>query len=246
MMRPKIKMNGNLTKAERRKLLKQHQRYVALYYFVLGLTIGLALLLGLFFYGSQGPKENFIRDMFKGEEIDELSNYLSKLENESVRLKEELERTQELIKIDRETRAGMTLLINNLESENARLKEDLAFFEGFVPGSAQTGITLRRLQVTKDAIPNQYRYKALVLQGASKPTVDMDVQILVTVSRNNELDTLVFPDDSEADNAIYKVELKRFARVNGTFKIPDETKLEKVEVRLSASGSIRAQTTLKL
>lgn len=246
MMRPRIKMNGNLSKAERLKLLRQHQRYVALYYFVMGLTIGLTLLLVLFFYGTQGPKENFIRDLFTVEEIDELSSYVNKIEEESVRLKEELERTRELTKIDEETRAGMTLLINNLESENAKLKEDLAFFEGFVPGSAQTGITLRRLQVIKDTVPKQYRYKALVLQGESKPTINLDVQVLITVSRNNELKTIVLPDESQTDNKMYKVELKRFARVNGTFKIPDGTKLEKVEVRLSASGSIRAQTALKL
>ncbi|MDX1670521.1 MAG: hypothetical protein R3194_13950, partial [Limnobacter sp.] len=138
MMKPKIKMSGKLSKPERLKLLKQHQRYVALYYFVMGLTLGLSILLGLFLYGTQGPQNNFLRDMFKVEEIDQLSAYLSKLEKESTRLRDELERNQELIKIDRETRAGMTLLINNLESENARLKEDLAFFEGFVPSSVQS------------------------------------------------------------------------------------------------------------
>lgn len=240
-------MNTPITsRTERIRNFRRQQRDRALFFFLLGVTLASITFVSIGLYGIHGPEDNGLRGLFNTREIKDLTEYLANLEEEAKTVKDELGRTQELVKLDRETRSKMTLLINNLESENARLKEDLAFFEGFVPGSLKGGIALKRLQVTKDAVPNQFRYKALLIQGSKNPTVTLNVQVLVTTEKNNKTDMMVLPTADTMMDPRFTVELNRFARVSGAFKIPEGSKVESVEIRLLESGTIRAQSTIKL
>eukprot|EP01030_Chromulinospumella_sphaerica_P013087 gene13087-12866_t len=84
-----------------------------------------------------GPEDNAIQKLFSTQEIEVLNDQLTELQTKTVELQDEISRTNELVKLDKEARSKLNLLITNLESENAKLKEDLAFFEGFIPGSLQ-------------------------------------------------------------------------------------------------------------
>ena len=193
-----------------------------------------------------GPADNAIQKLFSTQEIEVLNEQLAELQTKTTELQDEISRTNELVKLDKEARSKLTLLITNLESENAKLKEDLAFFEGFIPGSLQGAISLKRLQVNKDTVPDQYRYKALVIQGSQRPEVTLNVQVLIKVLNKGESSVIVLPNAETSEDPQFKIKLTRFSRVSGMFSLPEGSRLQSVEMRILEAGAIRAQSTIKL
>ena len=238
-------MNPKKTHHSRRTLLpgvRKSSRFA----FAYGLLLGLSLLTACAAFAVWGPQGNIIQGLFSTQEITLLNEQVTELQARTAALQDEVSRSNELIKLDKEARSTLNLLIANLESENARLKEDLAFFEGFIPGSLQGGISLKRLQVSKDTIPDQYRYKALVIQGSERPEVSLSVQVLIKVLSKGQSSVIVLPGTGDMDDPKFKIRLTRFSRISGMFSLPEGSKLQSVEMRILEAGAIRAQSTIKL
>lgn len=219
--------------------------------YIVALFIGITIGVGLSYWGvwisaQSTDSNNPIRKMFNTAENDFLVQRLTILEEDTNALLSELNRTRELIKLDKHARTKLTLLVNNLEAENARLKEDLAFYKDFVPGPSNQEVTLRRLEVVRDSVPNQYRYRALIVQGQKNPTIHLKIQVLVQYLVEGQPEMLVLPVDEQKSNKRFNIELKRFARIDGFFEIPEGARLDQVEVRLLDSGNIKARTSVKL
>lgn len=238
-------MNPKKTHHSRRTLLPGVQRS-SRFAFAYGLLLGLSILGGCAAIALWGPEDNAIQKLFSTQEIEVLNEQLAQLKSKTTDLQEEISRTNELVKLDREARSKLNLLITNLESENAKLKEDLAFFEGFIPGSLQGAISLKRLQVNKDTVPDQYRYKALVIQGSQRPEVTLNVQVLIKVLNKGESSVIVLPNSDTSEDPQFTIKLTRFSRVSGVFSLPEGSKLQSVEMRILDAGAIRAQSTIKL
>ena len=238
-------MNPKKTHHSRRTLLPEVRR-LSRFAFAYGLLVGLLILASCAAFALWGPKDNVIQQLFSTQEIAELNRQLNTLQSTNLQLQEDISRTNELVKLDKDALGKLNLLITNLESENARLKEDLAFFEGFIPGSLQGAISLKRLQVTKDTIPNQYRYKALVIQGSQRPEVTLNVQVLIKVLINDGSSVIVLPTAETSEEPQFKIKLTRFSRIAGTFSLPEGSKLQSVEIRILEEGAIRAQSSIKL
>lgn len=237
-------MNSKKTHHSRRTLLPGVRRSSRLA-FAYGLLLGLSVLVACAAFAVWGPQGNVIQGLFSTQEIALLNEQVSELRAKTADLEDEVSRSNELIKLDKEARSTLNLLITNLESENATLKEDLAFFEGFIPGSLQGGISLKRLQVTKDTFPGQYRYKALVIQGSERPEVNLDVQVLIKVLSEGQSSVIVLPGSGDLNDPQFKIKLTRFSRVSGMFSLPDNSKLQSVEMRILEAGAIRAQSAIK-
>lgn len=238
-------MNPKKTHHSRRTLLpgvKRSSRFA----FAYGLLLGLFILGACAAYALWGPKDNVIQGLFSTQEIEVLNDQLAELQTKAIEMQDEISRTNELVKLDKEARSKLNLLISNLESENAKLKEDLAFFEGFIPGSLQGAISLKRLQVNRDTIPGQYRYKALVIQGSQRPEITLNVQVLIKVLNKEGSSVIVLPDAESSDDPQFKIKLTRFSRVSGMFSLPEDSKLQSIEMRILDAGAIRAQSTIKL
>lgn len=238
-------MNPKKTHHSRRTLLPGVQRS-SRFAFAYGLLLGLLLLAGSAAFALWGPKDNFIQKLFSTQEIAVLTDQLAELQAKELELQDEIARTNELVKLDKEALGKLSLLITNLESENAKLKEDLAFFEGFIPGSLQGAISLKRLQVNEDTIPDQYRYKALVIQGSQRPEITLNVQVLIKVLNKEVSNVIVLPGAEASEDPQFKIKLTRFSRVSGTFSLPEGSQLQSVEMRILDAGAIRAQSTIKL
>lgn len=238
-------MNPKKNHHSRRTLLPGVQRSSRLAFFY-GLTIGLLVLAGAVLFVVLGPKDSPIHQAFSSQEVDLLNTQLAQLQAQTTELQDNMARTNELIKLDKEALAKLGLLISNLETENAKLKEDLAFFEGFVPGSQQDAISLRRLQVNKDTVPGQYSYKALVIQGSQRPEVSLNVQLLIKVLNKQGSSVIVLPNADTSRDPRFNIKLTRFSRVGGTFLLPQDSRLVSVEMRILEAGIIRAQSAIKL
>lgn len=214
--------------------------------FGFGLGLGLLLMLLAATFAIFGPENNAVQRFFSNQELSLLHSEIETLRKETLLLKDDLSRAEELQKLDREERSKLTLLINNLEAENGRLKEDLAFFEGFIPGSIEGIVSLKRLQVLRDTIPDQYRYRALLIQGSQSPPVNLEVQLLIKILNKDKADVIVLPSTDNANDPQYQIRLTRFSRVAGVFTLPSGSKLQSVELRILDNGVIRASSTTKL
>lgn len=237
-------MNPKKTHHSRRTLLPGVRRS-SRFAFAYGLLLGLSVLVACTAFAVWGPQGNVIQGLFSTQEIALLNEQVIELRAKTADLEDEVSRSNELIKLDKEARSTLNLLITNLESENAKLKEDLAFFEGFIPGSLQGGISLKRLQVTKDTFPGQYRYKALVIQGSERPEVNLDVQVLIKVLSKGQSSVIVLPGSGDLNDPQFKIKLTRFSRVSGMFSLPEDSKPQSVEMRILEAGAIRAQSAIK-
>lgn len=238
-------MNPKKTHHSRRTRLPGVQRS-ARFAFAYGLLLGLSVFGLCAAFAVWGPDDNFIQTQLKHQETTQTDDHLKQLESETTSLQEELARTEELIKLDKEALSKLNLLIDNLEQENAKLKEDLAFFEGFMPGSMQGAISLKRLQVIEDTVPDQYSYRALVMQGSQHPEVNLNVQVLIKVLNKEGSSVIVLPKTRSSDDPQFKIKLTRVSRVAGVFSVPEGSKLQSVEMRILQAGAIRAQSTVKL
>lgn len=211
-----------------------------------GFGLGLWVSIAIGLYAYFGAEDNPIRMSLRSQDHIELHTEVENLRAENKALKEDLDRAQALADLDKEAKSKLGTLINNLESENGKLKQDLAFFETFVPSSDTNVVNLKRLQVSKDVLPNQFRYKALVIQGSDKPPVRLDVQIVVKLVQSGKPLVMVLPGAAHANDPQFKLELKRFARLDGLFVIPTNAKLLGVEIRLQEDGAIKASASIKL
>ena len=211
-----------------------------------GFGLGLWVSIAVGLYGYFGAEDNLIRMSLRSQDHIELHTEVENLRAENKAIKEDLDRAQALADLDKEAKTKLGVLINNLEAENGKLKQDLAFFETFVPSSDNNLVNLKRLQVTKDLLPNQFRYKALVIQGSDKPPVKLDVQIVVKLIQAGKALVMVLPGASNAHDPQFKIDLKRFARLDGLFVVPANSKLISVEVRLQEEGAIKASASIKL
>jgi hypothetical protein len=157
-----------------------------------------------------------------------------------------VQQPKELHKLDQEENKKLNLLVSNLEAENAKLKEDLAFFEGFIPGNTDSPISLKRLQVSPDSIPNQYRYRALLIQGDQSHTLQLKVQLLIKVLNKDKPAVIVLPSTDKTKDAQFQIQLTRVSQVAGVFSVPEGCKLQSVELRILDGGTIRTSSTTKL
>lgn len=211
--------------------------------FGLGLLVGLLPCIALCIYAVWGPYDNGVRQFFLSVSSHGVSGHLNR-PNASNPF-EDVARLKDLQKLDQEENNKLHTLINNLEAENAKLKEELSFFEGFIPGSENSVISLKRLQITQDSVPNQYRYRALLIQGDRNPSRALKVQLLIKVLNKDKAAVIVLPSAESSQEPQFNIQLTRFARVAGMFSIPSDSQLQSVELRILDGKTIRATSVTK-
>jgi hypothetical protein len=123
-----------------------------------------------------------------------------------IRLRQELaaqvQSTDSRVQIEKSTAERLTLQVRSLEQENAKLKSDLAYMEGLLPSSGAaagvtTGLSLRQFEVKADAMPGQFRYRALAFQGGREQREFSGTTQLVVVGVGGKVATLTLPADGD-------------------------------------------------
>lgn len=188
---------------------------------------------------------------FAGFHIESSAQELAELRDHVRRLSDELERTSKIadssdsrLKIESTTLDRLATQIKSLEEENTHLKADLAMFENLA-GNDQgpPGLEIVRLQVMPAGDQGQYRFRMLVAQKGNARDFKGNVQLAVSLARGGQTAIMEFPGKS-GNPTQYLMSVRRFGRLEGLFRIPDDSRIKQVEARLLEAGLVKAVNTV--
>jgi hypothetical protein len=155
------------------------------------------------------------------------------------------------LSIERTAQQKLAQQIRALESDNARLREELAIFEKMLSADDKgvAPLSIQRFKVEPELIPGEYRYHLLVLAaGPRRADFQGRFELLVGLSEDGRNAMITIPEPAESVPQGFRIGIKHFQRVEGTFRVGAKARVETVQVRIYEAGSTqpRAMRTAKL
>jgi hypothetical protein len=138
--------------------------------------------------------------------------------------------------------------ISALEEENSRLKADLATFESLAGGqTGNSGLAISRLQILP-AGAGQYRYSLLLAHTGDKKDKEFNgmIQLAAIVQRGKETVMIQIPAANDPATSQYRVSFRHFRRLEGSFMVPGDALIKRVEARLLQDGVVKASQSVSL
>jgi hypothetical protein len=216
---------------------------------VAAVVLGSALALAGWIYDAGRRIAGFDRSESQNE-INYLRDKVANLESEVARLRSLANTSESHLQIDRATVQRLTEQVRVLEEEKNQLKENLAVFENLAAGGGNSsGPSLGRLRIEPDATPGKYRYRVLAsMQGAAaKHEFKGTLQFQVTVQEaSGRSAIIVLPRPGDPDVASFSVSFRAFRSLEGTFRLPADATIKRVEARLMHDGAILASQSVSL
>ncbi len=220
------------------------QTHVAWYWRMLGLVVVLScsFALAAWMYDAGRRFAGFDSSLAE-QELSQLRESVGKLTTESTALRANVNASESKLQIERAAQTQLGKQVKVLEEENARLKEDLAFFENLIPSEhGDNTLLINRFRVDPGALPGEFRYRLLLLQGGrrDKP-FQGSLQLLLTLQEGGKDAIITLPEEGAAP--AYKISFKYFQRVEGTFRVAPNAQVKMVRVRIFESGSSQVRAT---
>jgi len=220
------------------------QTHVAWYWRMLGLVVVLScsFALAAWMYDAGRRFAGFDRSE-ADQELSQLRESVGKLSKEIAELRASVNASESKLQIERTAQTQLGRQVKALEHENAGLKEDLAFFENLIPSEQRDNtLLINRFRVDPGALPGEFRYRLLLLQGGrrDKP-FQGSLQLLVTLQDGDKDAIITLPEDGAAQ--AYRISFKYFQRVEGTFRVARDAHVKLVRVRIFESGSTQVRAT---
>lgn len=182
------------------------------------------------------------------QEIAAMRERIAQLEAELEGTRKVANSSESRLRIESTSQEQLSLQIKTLEEENTRLKSDLASFESLAGGQAgDSGLAISRLQILPLG-EGQYRYRLLLAQTGEKKDKEFNgvIQLLATVQRGTETVMMQFPVVGDPAAGQYEVSFRYFRRLEGTFKVAADARIQRVEVRLLQHGAVKASQSVVL
>ena len=202
-------------------------------------AVGMAVLSAswaTYHFGSEFA--GFRKSEIEGE-MKRLNALTAKQSTELAELRQKLAASESQRQIEVVTYGDLEKQVKGLSVENAALKDDLAFFQSLLPAAGHDdSIALGRLKVEADAVPGEYKYRMLLVQGGQRP-VDFlgHVQIVVSALQGTEKIVVALPPVADGKTREYQLNFKSFQRVEGAFKIAPGAIVKTVQVRVYQNGA---------
>ena len=152
------------------------------------------------------------------------------------------------LRIESTSQEQLTAQIRTLEEENTHLKSDLATFESLAGGQAgSSGLVISRLQILPVG-GGEYRYRFLLAQTGEKKDKEFNgmIQLVATVRQGEETVMMQFPPAGDSATSQYQVKFRYFRRLEGTFKVATDARIQRIEVRLIQDGVVKTSQSLAL
>lgn len=208
---------------------------------LLAAVIGAA---GWWAYGSGQRFAGFDRDD-AGVELARLTERVTQLEKENAQLRSEQSVSEREAQIERAAKADLARQVKTLAGENAALKEDLALFQSLAGSTSKVdAVSVSRVEIEPDAARGEYRYRVVVLQtGARARPFEGRLQLVVSLGAAGRSGTLTVPETDGESAAPHQLSFRIFQRVDGAFRVPADTPVRSVQVRVFEKGQNQPRVT---
>jgi len=181
-------------------------------------------------------------------EIAGMRERMAQLETDLEAARKVANASESRLRIESTAQERLTAQIRALEEENTRLKSDLATFESLAGEQVgNSGLAISRLQILPVG-GGEYRYRLLVAQTGEKKEKEFNgmIQLVATVQRGKDTAMIQFPAAGDPAASQYQVRFRYFRRLEGTFKLAAEARIQRVEVRLIQDGAVKASQSVAL
>lgn len=188
---------------------------------------------------------------------EEAEQQITKLGEDNQRLKRELEAARSSLtererqmQIEKAAQSEFAKNVVQLQEENAGLKEDLGFLRNIMSsGSVPEGLSIQNLKVEAEALPNEFRYRLLLVQGGQRKTdFKGKIQLVARVAQSGAIHTLNFPEDAVLKQPGGDLEFRYYHKVEGRFTIPEGALLKSIQLRVVSgpTAEVRAAKILNI
>lgn len=151
------------------------------------------------------------------------------------------------VSIERSAQSKLAQQLRTLEQENARLREDLATFDSLLSAESRSAqsLVVQRFQVEPDLLPGEYRYRVLLFMPSARraPEFRGRLELVVSLTEAGRSAIMSFPEPADAGAEAFRLGFKHFQRVEGTFRVSANAKVDSVQVRVYEAGSAQPRTT---
>lgn len=214
--------------------------------------VGIAVLLGI-----SAASAAWIYDAgrrFAGFDHSEVQQELFRVRRELDSARAELGRLRAIanaadsrVSIERTAQMKLAQQIRTLEQENAQVREELATFESMLSSDARSAhaLSIYRFKVEADVLPGEYRYWLLLVTPSARRERDFTgrLELVVNLQEGGQNVMMSFPEQEAAGAAAFRLAFKYFRRVEGTFRVSPNAKVESVQVRIYETGSSQPRAT---
>lgn len=172
-------------------------------------------------------------------EITALRERVAQLETENSKQANLLAVGERQVQMQQAATDEVQLQIKTLQDENTLLKEDLSFFQNLPLTSGRDAeLSAHNLKVEPTKLPGEYHCRMLLVQGVQRRGREFEGDLVVLVSgRQGDQKVVVqFPQKGSAEINEYHLTFKYYQRVEQTFKVSPEMKVESVEIRVLEKG----------
>ncbi len=187
-------------------------------------------------FGSEfaGFRKSEIEGEMKG-----LNELTAKQETELAEARKLLAISDSQRKIESATYGDLAKQVKSLAVENAALKDDLAFFQSLLPVPGKDdAVAINRFKLEPDAMPGEFRYRMLLVQGGQRPgDFHGSIQLIITAQQGAQKVVLTLPPENDAKSQQYQLNFKSFQRVEGTFRVEAGTMVKNIQVRVYQNGA---------
>jgi hypothetical protein len=173
-------------------------------------------------------------------ELTQLREQLTSLKLENARLSSQAAIFERQAQVDHSANLETGKQLKALNDENALIQEDLAFFQSMsLSGKREAELSIHRLKVEHDTLPDEYRYRLLLVQSSSQHAKEFqgNLQLLINTQSNGKKTVLQIPQNNAPDDSAYQLNFKYYQRIEHSFKLPPDTTVDSVQVRVFERGS---------
>ncbi|MFY9329270.1 MAG: DUF6776 family protein [Georgfuchsia sp.] len=175
-------------------------------------------------------------DNTSAELVGSLRSRVEVLETEAEHLRSISNGSEASLQIERTVQQKLSEQVKRLEAENNRLREDMAAFESLASGDTKNNaVSIHRMRVIPASTAGDAcRYRFFLAAPVSRPAREFKgrLQMVATIQQGGETVTVNISDTDASDPQRFLVSFKYFRRIEGSFMLPANAVLKKLEVRL--------------
>lgn len=174
-------------------------------------------------------------------ELTDLRENLTQLQDENAKLGSQAASFERQAQMERAANQEIENQIKVLSEENNRLKENLSFFQNLplVQGESESELSILRFKIERDSLPGEYYCRLILVQSVKErgKAFQGNMQLIVNAVKDGKKVVLQFPLENAAqEQAAYQLNFKYYQVVDRAFKVPPDTRIESVQVRVFEKG----------